>query len=351
MLKPEEISNTLTFKKAKISGVVTTVGDLKVSYMQEAEKLGLSDKEARRTAEMMGFDTRYIVSDSTTTSDLCFESARKLIASMEIDVKTIDGLIFVSQTPDYQTPATAPLLQDRLDMRINTMCFDINLGCSGFVYGLSVVYSLVEAGMRRFLLCVGDTASKIVDPTDKTIAPIMGDAGSCILVESDPSPSVFQLYSDGSGKDALIMQGSGARDAHLKSYQQPRLKMAGADVFSFSIKRVPPMINKVCSEAKVNLDDLDFVLMHQPNMYMVDQITKRLEIDNRKVPLSTQCVFGNQNSASIPGTLNGIISNDVDGKNIKVCLAGFGVGLSWGAAVLTLDNIYCPEVNIWRKND
>lgn len=351
MLKPEEINNKLTFAKAKISGVVTTVGDLEVSYMQEAEKLGLSDKEAKRTAEMMGFNTRYVVSDATTTSDLCYESARKLIATMEIDVKTIDGLIFVSQTPDYQTPATAILLQDRLDMRIDTMCFDINLGCSGFVYGLSVVYSLIEAGMRRFLLCVGDTASKIIDRTDKTVAPIMGDAGSCILVESALTPSVFQLYSDGSGKDALIMQGSGARDAHLKLDQKPRLKMTGADVFSFSIKRVPPMINKVCSEAQVNLDEIDFLLMHQPNMYMVDQIAKRLEIDKRKVPSTTQCVFGNQNSASIPGTLNGIISDDIDGKKVKVCLAGFGVGLSWGAAVLTLDRIYCPEVTIWRKND
>ena len=145
------------------------------------------------------------------------------------------------------------------------------------------------------------------------------------------------------------MQGSGARAAHLNSNQTPRLKMNGADVFSFSIKRVPPMIKKVCSEAQVNLDDLDFLLMHQPNMYMVDQITKRLEINNCKVPSSTQCVFGNQNSASIPGTLNGIISNAVDGKKIKVCLAGFGVGLSWGAAVLTLDRIFCPEVTIWRK--
>ena len=349
MLQPEEMNNTLTFEKAKISGVVTTVGDLKVSYMKEVETLGLSDKEARRTAEMMGFDTRYIVSDATTTSDLCYASACNLIASMEIDVKTIDGLIFVSQTPDYQTPATATLLQDRLGMRIDTMCFDINLGCSGFVYGLSVAYSLIEAGMRRFLLCVGDTASKIVDPTDKTVAPIMGDAGSCILVEADPSPSVFQLYSDGSGKEALIMQGSGARDVHPRSDQKPRLKMNGADVFSFSIKRVPPMIKKVCSEAQVNLGDLDYLLLHQPNRYMVEQIAKRLEVDSSKVPSSTQCVFGNQNSASIPGTLNGIISNAVDGKKIKVCLAGFGVGLSWGAAVLTLDRIFCPEVTIWRK--
>lgn len=349
MLKSEGMNNTLTFENAKISGVVTTVGDLKVSYMKEAETLGLSDKEARRTAEMMGFDTRYIVSDATTTSDLCYESASNLIASMEIDVKTIDGLIFVSQTPDYQTPATATVLQDRLDMRIDTMCFDINLGCSGFVYGLSVAYSLIEAGMRRFLLCVGDTASKIVDPTDKSVAPIMGDAGSCILVEADRSPSVFQLYSDGSGKDALIMHGSGARDAYSRSDQKSHLKMNGADVFSFSIRRVPHMIKKVCSEAQVSLDELDFLLMHQPNMYMVDQITKRLEIDSRKVPSSTQCVFGNQNSASIPGTLNGIISNAVDGKKIKVCLAGFGVGLSWGAAVLTLDRIFCPEVTIWRK--
>lgn len=342
------MTRTLKYHKAKIKGVVSTIGDKEIIFLQNAKRAGISDKEALRLQKMMGFESRYVVSeDFVTTSDLCVNSARILLEEMRVPLDSIDGLLFVSQTPDYQTPATSISMQDRLGLKTNTVCYDINLGCSGFIYGLSSAFGLIEAGLQRVLLCVGDVASKIIDPSDQSIVPIMGDAGSCILIEAQHSESWFQLYSDGSGKDSLIMPNSGARQEQSYTGKKPTLRMNGADVFTFSIKQVPPMINKLCEDVGIEKSEIDYFILHQPNQYMVEQIGKRLKIPSQKLPSRTQSLFGNQNSASIPGTLNGLLSETVRCSQIKVCLAGFGVGLSWGAAILTLDNIFCPKPRKW----
>ena len=342
------MSRLLAYGKAKIKGVVTTVGDKEVDFLETSKELGMEQKDALRMHKMMGFHKRCIVSDDyVTTSDLCLMSAKTLLKNMSISPESVDGLIFVSQTPDYQTPATSITLQHRLSLGVDTVCFDVSLGCSGFVYGLNSAFGLIQAGLKRVLLCVGDVASRIVDPKDQSISPIMGDAGSCILIDAEVSDSWFQLYSDGSGRDALIMPNSGARRHPDSLADKSTLQMNGADVFSFSIKRVPPMIEKICSDVGIAKAELDYFVLHQPNQYMVDQIAKRLGISEDRLPSRTQSKFGNQNSASIPGTLNGLLSAELENGSFKVCLAGFGVGLSWGAAILELDHIYCPKSQIW----
>ena len=334
-----------TFEYPRIRGIVTTVGGHKVEFSDEAAQLGLTERESARLSRAIGLESRYLVRNKfTTTSDLCVQSAERLIDGLNIDPSSIGGLIFVSQSPDYAAPSTAISMQNRLGLPISVMAFDMRLGCSGFIYGLSVAFSLVESGLERVLLCVGDVASRLVATNDHSITPIMGDAGSAILIERDQSRSFFQLYSDGSGERALYIPNSGLRLIPEDAELPPLMRMDGAQVFNFTLQRVPALIDSILSMADVDSDAIDYFVLHQPNKYILNNIQKRLGIDDSKFPKGTQSHFGNQNSASIPGTISGFLSEQFSHGRLKSVFAGFGIGLSWGACVLETDHIFAPEV-------
>ncbi len=161
-------------------------------------------------------------------------------------------------------------------MRTDTLCFDMRLGCSGFVYGLSVAYSLVESGLKRILLCVGDVASRMVARDDRSITPIMGDAGAAILVERRATESVFQLHSDGSGEKALFIPHSGLRRDAEDADKPASMHMDGAQVFNFTLKRVPGLITDILAAAGLKPEDPDFYVLHQPNKYILKNLQRRL---------------------------------------------------------------------------
>ncbi|MBA9065708.1 MULTISPECIES: 3-oxoacyl-[acyl-carrier-protein] synthase III C-terminal domain-containing protein [Methylobacterium] len=335
----------LRFRHAGLSGLVTTVGGRALAFDAEAASLGMSPEEAERLKRAMGFTTRHVVvRDDTTTADLCLHSARTLLGGLSLRPEDLDGLILVTQTPDYSSPSTAISLQHRLGLRTDTLCFDMRLGCSGFVYGLSVAYSLVESGLSRVLLCVGDVASRMVAADDRAITPIMGDAGAAVLVERRDTDSVFQLHSDGSGEKALFIPHSGLR-ADAEDRDKPAsMHMDGAQVFNFTLKRVPPLITDILAAAGMGPEEPDFYVLHQPNKYILKNLQRRLGLDDGKLPSGTQSVYGNQNSASIPGTISGFLAEDFSHRPLRAVLAGFGVGLSWGACVIETDRIYAPPV-------
>ncbi len=336
-------NNTLRYNNAKIEGIVTVTGDKKVDFMSSFSDYNLTELDAKRISKVMGLSSRYVVSGEQTTSDLCFEASKKLLEGTNIGPKDIGGLIFVSQSPDFSSPATAISLQHRLGMRTSSLCFDIRLGCSGFVYGLASAYGFIEAGANNIILCVGDVASKLVKLSDHTVAPIMGDAGSAVLIQRKKSKSIFNLYSDGSGYDALIIPNSGIRKESQFKDVDPFMKMDGAKVFDFTLKRVPSLINNIIDESEISKDSIDYFVLHQPNKYMLQNINKRLKIDSHKIPHSTQSIYGNQNSASITGTINGFLGEKYSSESLKTLIAGFGIGLSWGAAIIETDNIFAPK--------
>lgn len=334
-----------TFQYPRIKGVVTTVGGCKLKFASEAAQLGLTEKESNRLSEAIGLESRYVVRKlGTTTADLCVQSAERLMAGLDISPSSICGLIFVSQSPDYVAPSTAISMQNRLGLPITSMAFDMRLGCSGFIYGLNVAFSLVESGLDRVLLCVGDVASRLVATNDHTITPIMGDAGAAILIERDESKSFFQLYSDGSGERALYVPNSGLRmipeDVGLPSF----MKMDGAQVFNFTLQRVPTMIDSILNMAGLDPDEIDYFILHQPNKYILTNIQKRLGIEDQKFPKATQAQYGNQNSASIPGTISGFLFDSFSNDRLQSVLAGFGIGLSWGSCIIETDHIFAPAI-------
>ncbi|WP_345821096.1 ketoacyl-ACP synthase III [Methylobacterium fujisawaense] len=340
----------LRFSRATLAGLVTTVGARVLAFDDEAAALGLAPEEAERLKRAMGFSTRHVVADpGTTTADLCLHSARHLLRGLDLQPDAVDGLILVTQTPDYSSPSTSIAMQHRLGMRTDTLCFDIRLGCSGFVYGLSVAYSLVESSLNRVLLCVGDVASRMVATGDRSITPIMGDAGAAVLIERRESESVFQLHSDGSGEKALFIPHSGLRADAVDADKPATMHMDGAQVFNFTLKRVPPLIEGILAVSDTRAEDVDFLVLHQPNKYILKNLQRRLGLDDSKLPTGTQSVYGNQNSASIPGTISGFLAEAYAYGQVRSLLAGFGVGLSWGACTITTDRIYAPPVMTYEE--
>lgn len=336
----------LHFEKARIAGIVTTVGGDRHDFLDEAESMGLTEGDARRLQRTLGLGSRHVVQGPETTVDLCVASARRLLVGLDLKAEDISAVILVTQTPDYAAPSSAIAIQHMLGMPVASMAFNISLGCSGFVYGLSIASSLVESGLEKVLLCVGDVASRFVDPLDHTIAPLMGDAGSATLIERAPSESYFQLYSDGAGARALIVPNSGIRRTDDDEGLAPLMRMDGAAVFNFTLKRVPSLISDILKMANLSSENPDYFVLHQPNKYILGNLQKRLKLPESKVPMSTQGVFGNQNSASIPGTINGFLGESYSNDRLLSVFAGFGIGLSWGAAVVRTDRIFAPATFI-----
>ncbi len=351
----------LHFKNASIRGIVTTVGDKKVTIDEEASKFGYDEKLLKRVKKSMGFNSRYVVSsEDICTSDLCLASAKKLLSGCNIEAKSIDALLMVTQTPDYKAPSTAIILQDRLGCSTDTIAYDINLGCSGFINGLMSAYSLIESGLNRVLLCVGDVASKFAYEKDKNLTPLMGDAGSAILIEKSLSDSYFILHSDGSGYEHLIIPAGGCRYPCNEEALTPKergdgsirrdvdMYMNGAEIFNFTIKVVPKMFDELLEFAGKSKDEIDYFVLHQANRYILQNISKRIGVGSDRLPMETVSTYGNQNSASIPGTINGFLSDKYSSKKVTSLFAGFGIGLSWGACIVESKNIFAPAIEQYK---
>lgn len=287
-------------------------------------------------------------SNDFTTSDLAFAATEQLIADLGWNKKEIDALVFVSQTPDYLLPATSCILQDRLGLSRDCMALDISLGCSGWVYGMSVVSSLLQAGnIKKALLLAGDARKQAPEEPDQ----LFGFAGTCTALEykEGAEPLLFNLGTDGSGYDAIIKPMGGCRnqvtpdalvpemceDGRMRHKYQTLMK--GMDVFSFGITTAPKSIKKLAKEYELNIDTVDYFIFHQANRKMNEFIRNKLKIAEEKVPYS-MTHFGNTSSASIPLTIVTQIADQVSEGNKELIACGFGVGLSWGTLHFKLDH-------------
>lgn len=307
-----------------------------------------STEDACKIAKTTGIYERRFADANTCSSDLCYAAAEKLFADNNIDRSEIDLLVFVSQTPDYRLPSTSIILQNRLGLSKSTIAFDINLGCSGFLYGLGVVYSIMGChGLRKALLLDGETKSKVYSPKDKSSAFLFGDGGIAALIEKDQKfgNSYFSLNSDGSGADLIMIKGGGYRYpssietlkekvvdefGNIRSDEQGY--MNGTDVFNFVISEVPKDIKSLLEKVDISVDDIDYYIFHQSNNFMNNYIAKKLKLDKSKIP-STIYKYGNTSSVSVPLTIVSELKNELKGKHLLM-LSAFGVGLSWGTALV-----------------
>ncbi len=343
----------LEFKNIRIAGIAAGVPSFVASNLHPLEDDSTSkDYSPEAFVETTGVLERRL-SDKLTTSDLCFAAAEQLISDLCWEKSEIEALVFVSQTADYILPATACILQDRLGLSKECYAEDIALGCSGWVYGLSTVASLVTSGaIKKALLLAGDAKKRAKGPRD----PLFGHAGTATALEyiEGEGGLRFHFGTDGSGYDAIITPDGGSRNqVSIESFKFREIdgkqmhglqtQMKGMDVFSFGITTAPKSVRKLGEHFGFNYLDADYYLFHQANMKMNNLIVKKLKLDPEKVP-ACMYHFGNTSSASIPLTIVTQLKGRFEEKKTRFICCGFGVGLSWGTVMFETNHIVVSDL-------
>jgi 3-oxoacyl-[acyl-carrier-protein] synthase-3 len=347
--------SSFSIPNIKISGISACVPRNKESNLDYD---WITEKEQALLIKTTGIQERRIAKKGTTTSDLCFKSSEVLIKELGWKKEDIGLLIFVSQSRDYFLPATAIILQEKLQLPTSTIAFDISLGCSGYVYGLSVISSLMQTtSTKKALLLVGDISSFSLNKKDKSTYPLFGDAGTATALELDENSSImnFNLQSDGSGHEAIIIPDGGLRNPlNDESFLEKEieggiwrskrnLKLDGMAVFNFSITKIHPQIIKLLEYSSLTSHNVDYFIFHHANKLIIETIRKKIKAEPQQIPYSLN-KYGNTSSASIPLTIVSELKNEVESKKLTFVLCGFGVGLSWGSVSLEMNHIVCPEL-------
>jgi 3-oxoacyl-[acyl-carrier-protein] synthase-3 len=305
------------------------------------------DWDMPRLEKKVGIRQRHVAAPGETAGDLGYAAAAKLIEGMGIDPATVDALLFCTQSPDYFLPTTACILQDRLGLPTTCAALDFNQGCSGYVYGLYLAKGLVASGMaRNVILITAETYSKFIHPRDRSVRVLFGDGASATLVNADPAGArigAMSLGTDGSGYRNLIVPAGGSRrpacletageeeDENGSTRSAENLFMDGQELFLFTLKRVPEVVNDTLGRAGAALDDVSWFVFHQANAFMNEHLRAKLRIPRERAPLAFENC-GNTVSSTLPLTIRSAGGDFRPGQ--RVMLVGFGVGYSWGAAML-----------------
>jgi 3-oxoacyl-[acyl-carrier-protein] synthase-3 len=352
-------------ENVRLAGLASAVPDFVRTVDDDVERF--QSEDFRKIGESIGVTSRRIAPEGVCSSDLCVAAAERLLDELNWDRESIQALLFVTQTPDFRAPATACTLQSRLGLPTNCAAMDINLGCSGYVYGLATAAQFVQ-GMAngqenggRVLLLVGDTITHFVSPDDRATAPLFGDAGSATALEfsSSAEPIVFSLGTDGRGLNHLIVPAGGARQPRTKATgirtvresgnirSDEDMYMNGAEVFSFALQEVPKMVRSTLAEAGWTIDEVDGVVMHQSNGIMLKHLRKRLKVDEDNFVIALEG-YGNASCASIPLAMTHQWAQTGLRQKRRLVLAGFGLGWSWGGAAVTCNDMAMPELVIYE---
>jgi len=355
-------------RDVEIKGIACAVPEQIVNNESYIDRFG--EENVRKFIKMTGVKTRHVARDEQCTSDLCYVAAVRLLEKLGWKPETVDALILITQTPDYAIPATACVLQHRLGLSEDCLAFDINLGCSAYVYGVWIASSIISAGnINRVLLLVGDTSNFGINRDDSSTAMIFGDGGTATALERSPGKEMkFFLKTKGSHFRSIIVPAGHARNRNrITTKKDFGVNMDGSDVFAFSISDVPRSIREFFSEYGIDKDSIDLFVFHQANLFILKNLARKLDIPFEKVPVSLER-YGNTSGESIPLTLvdalaqreeepdgggiprekcvedvtaDSIKDGRKDDETLKLFLCGFGVGLSWGGVCLEMKRSAC----------
>lgn len=300
-----------------------------------------------KIAQKVGVNQRHIANNGETATDMAIQAAEILFSHGKVSKEEIDFVLFCTQSPDYLLPTSACIIQQRLGLRINIGALDFNLGCSGYVYGLSLAKGLISAQIaQNVLLLTGETYNKYLHPKDKGNRTIFGDAASATLISTTGIAEIgnFCLGTDGSGAENLIIKSGGARmpdkqydltfDENGNPHSSDFLFMNGSEIFTFTLDRVPSLVKETLSCNGANKDDVSLYVFHQANKYMLDFLRRKIKIAPEHFYYClSEC--GNTVSNSIPIALANALQDESIIKGRRILIAGFGVGYSWGGCLLS----------------
>ncbi|WP_295333247.1 3-oxoacyl-ACP synthase III family protein [Flavobacterium sp.] len=337
---------TGSFQHIKIAGLSVAVPKDKVAVDTFSDIFGAENIE--KFKEMTGVQSVSRAKPNQTASDLGYEAAVDVFEKSKVSKIDIGFLIFVTQKPDYRVPSTAFVLHKRLELPENCLCFDLNLACSGFIFGLQTILSLLDnSESKAALLITGDTSVKTLSPHDRTMVMLFGDSGSATLLEKtkDTAPVHLGFRTDGHRFKSIITPAGAYRNRHLPhdrvAWSDGILRsdydthMKGMDVFGFSITDVPQLMKDFMTFRETTTEDYDFFILHQANNYILKQLSRKLKIPTEKIPVSLDR-FGNNSSNSIPL----VLADHFGGKhlgNLHIFICGFGAGLSLACGDLVID--------------
>ena len=317
----------------RVAGVSTCVPARRVDNLAEADHFGAD--EVRKVVSMAGVRYRHVVEPGITAADLCRDAAVRLMERLGWSPDSISALVFVTQSPDYFLPSTACVMHQWLGLPDTCAAFDVGLGCSGYPYGLYLAATLLKGGGHgRILMLHGETPSRFTDPDDHATTLLFGDAGSATALElGGDEEASFCLHTDGTGHEGLIMRGGAFRDREPLDPRHLRLEMDGAAIFNFTIKRVPTLVHDALVLAEKSVDDIDQYVFHQSNRFIMKHLAKKCGLPDDKVPMTIEDT-ANCGGPSVAVTLTRTAPATEHPRTVM--LIGYGVGLSWASAVLTL---------------
>ena len=350
----------LKTEHASISSIQVSLGPETKRIDDEIDFFGGNVAQIERIKKTIGLDCRRVVDEKTTALDLCVDAAKNLH-----NLKDIDALIFVTQSPDHFQPCNAAIAHGQLGLATTCAAFDINLGCSGWTYGLSLAFSWIELkASHKILLLAGDTLSRCVNPKDRAVAPLFGDAGSATLIErtEQRNPTWFSMHTKGEKSSVIQIPAGGFRlpptpgtaietsDEDGNQRSQNDLFMDGAEVFNFSIKEEPEAIKKMLEYSGKSIDDIATMFLHQANRYILGNIARRIKIDPKRVPSNIVEKYGNQSCASIPTTICDYFTQNPIQKSAPYLMSGFGVGLSWATCLTHFNELDHYQIKTYGRN-
>lgn len=330
---------TVTFTRAaKIRAITSCVPPR--CFDNLAETTSFDKEEVEKVVRLAGVRTRYLATESVCSSDLCLAAARDILEALKWPPDTIDGLIMVTQSPDYFLPSTACIIHRDLGLPLSCAAFDVGLGCSGYTYGLWLAAMMLQnPGFHRILLLHGETPARFAGQSDRSVALLFGDAGSATALEETDTDCTekwwFSLHTDGKGYADLIIEGGGFRDRFPEVHSKHFVHMNGANIFNFTIKRVPPLIEDTLKAAGVSKDEIDYFIFHQSNRFIMHHLAKKCGLLEERIPF-TIGEFGSTGGPSVPLTIaKGNLIRPAD-RPLRLLLLAYGVGLSWGSALVEL---------------
>ncbi len=349
----------LKFHNKRISGILTILPKHEVKFDDELDNYNFTRAQSLKLKLTMGYDRHRIVDDDTCISDLCVSGLSYLFDKALIQKDEIDALILVTQSPDYFMPPTSNIIQGRLGLKQDMICLDINQGCAGFIIGLVQAFMLLEQEeINKVVLLNADILSRKVSKKDRNSNPLIGDAASVTIIEKSgiPNEIICNIKMNGADANVLMIPAGGFRmpsnertamlkeDASGNMRALDNLVMKGDEVFNFVQREVPPLVEDLLIRAGVKKDDIDYFMFHQPNKFMLNKLADKLGVPRTKMPANIVENFGNASGVSVPTVITYNLGKRLIEESFKLCLAGFGVGLTWVAMLIEAGKLKFCEI-------
>ena len=347
------------FHNKRISGILTILPKQVITFEEEMANYNFSPAKCQKLKLAMGYKEHRVAQKGQCSSDFCIFGLQYLFDNHLLEKEEIDALLFVSQSPDYFMPPTSNIIQGHFALKQDMLCIDINQGCAGFEVGLIQAFMLLDqSSINKVILLNADVLSPKVSDQDRNSKPLLGDAAAITIVEKSSTPNTIYANIKMDGTNAMVLNipaggfrmPSTPKTAQLKEDASGNLRaldnlvMKGDEVFNFVQREVPPMIEHLMEQASISKEYVDYYMFHQPNKFMLHKLADNLEIPYEKMPANIVENFGNASGVTVPTNISYNLGDQIVNGSLNVCMAGFGVGLTWSSIYMKLGNLKFNQI-------